>query len=280
MPRIIAHLSDVHILHKDTPRSGTRYRIATKFVSLGRAIDPLARAKKLARSLAAAREKGAEHVVISGDLTELGDAGEFEHLSEILHDARFPEDAITLVPGNHDAYTSERGWKKALEGPLAPFSKASATEPGKLVDRGDIVFLPIDTSCFQSLTRAGGVFTRNAARAVERRLLDPALRDRALVLVLHHPPFVLHRLPVMRWFDGLRGCTHVLELLMRHPRLHLLHGHLHRAVDRFVGRANEPVRADGARPRVFGASAVCDDRDDGDPRIRLYEVSDGMLQAA
>jgi 3',5'-cyclic-AMP phosphodiesterase len=277
MRRIIAHLSDLHILDSDTRRSGTRYRLATKFVGLGRAIDPRARAKKLARALARAKEKGAEHVVISGDLTELGDAGEFEHLSEILHDACFPAGAITLVPGNHDAYTSERGWKKALEGPLAPFAAASATEPGKLVDRGDIVFLPIDTSCFQSLTRAGGEFSRNAALAVERRLLDPTLRSRALVLVLHHPPFVLHRMPVMRWFDGLRGCTQVLDLLIRHPRLQVLHGHLHRVVDRFVGRARAP---EDARPRVFGASAVCDDRDDDAPRIRLYELADGMLQAA
>src|SRR5215212_4804104 len=170
--RRIAHLSDVHILGKDTQRSGARYRIATKFVSLGRAIDPLSRAKKLARSLAAAKERGAEHVVISGDLTELGDALEFEHLAEVLHDSGFADGAITLVPGNHDAYTSASGWKKALEGPLARFAGASATEPGKVVDRGDLVVLPIDTSCFQSLTRAGGVFTRDAARAVADRLAD------------------------------------------------------------------------------------------------------------
>ncbi len=272
----IAHLSDVHILGRDTRRSCARYRLATKFVSLGRAIDPRARARKLARSLLAAKERGAEHVVISGDLTELGDATEFDHLAEVLHDARFPEGAITLVPGNHDAYTSASGWKKALEGPLAPFASASALEPGKVVDRGDIVLLPIDTSCFQSLTRAGGEFSRNAARAVERRLADPLFRDRALVLVLHHPPFIVHRTPVMRWFDGLRGCTQVLDLLMRHPRLQLLHGHLHQVVDRFVGRAANALE----RPRVFGASAVCDDRDDEDPRIRVYELSDGLLKAA
>src|ERR1041384_2137479 len=97
----IAHLSDVHILDRDTRKSGARYRLATKFVSLGRAIDPRARAKKLARSLAAAKARGVDHVVITGDLTELGDRAEFEHLSEVLHDARFPEGAITLVPGNH-----------------------------------------------------------------------------------------------------------------------------------------------------------------------------------
>src|SRR5690606_4954595 len=81
----IAHLSDVHILDPRTRRSGPRYRFATKLVSLGRAIDPRLRARKLARALAAAKAKGADHIVISGDLTELGDPTEFEHFAEVLH---------------------------------------------------------------------------------------------------------------------------------------------------------------------------------------------------
>ena len=38
MPRI-AHLSDVHILDPLTRRSAARYRVTTRAVSLGRAID-------------------------------------------------------------------------------------------------------------------------------------------------------------------------------------------------------------------------------------------------
>lgn len=258
----IAHLSDVHILGAQPRRSTARYRLATRFVSMGRRIDPRARAKKLSRALASAKKSGAEHIVISGDLTEIGDATEFEHFAEILSDAKIPPEAITLVPGNHDAYTAD-GWRRALEGPLRPYAASSASEPGKVVDRGNVAFLPIDSSCFQTMARAGGEFTRDAARAVERRLWDPGLDGKALVLVLHHSPFVQHKTPLMHWIDGLRGCTQVVDLLARHPRLQLLHGHLHRVVDRLVG---------AARARVFGASAVCDDKEDGQPRVRLYEV--------
>ncbi len=270
----IAHLSDIHILDPRTPRSSARYRFAAKLVSLGRAVDPRIRARKLARALGAAKAAGADHIVISGDLTELGDESEFEHFAEVLDRARVDEEHVTLVPGNHDAYTSPEGWKKALEGPLRRFAKTSATEPGKIVERGPVALLPIDTSCFQSVVRAGGQFTPDAARAVERRLVDPALRDKAIVLVLHHSPFVQHRTPVMQFLDGLRGWNKVMDLLVRHPRLQVLHGHLHRMVDKVLtvagGRAGEA--------RVFGAAAVCDDADAGPdgggeaPRIRLYDV--------
>lgn len=274
----IAHLSDVHILDPRTGRSGARYRFATKLVSLGRSIDPRSRARKLSRALRSAKASGAEHIVISGDLTELGDQTEFEHFAQVLEDADLDAHNVTLVPGNHDAYTTESGWKKALEGPLRRFACSSAAEPGKVVDRGTVALLPIDTSCFQSVMRAGGEFSQDAARAVERRLADPALRDKALVLVLHHSPFMQHRTPMMQWVDGLRGYAQITDLLMRHPRLQVLHGHLHRLVDRVLSVASV---ASPARARVFGAPAVCDDPDDDGlvrPRIRLYDVRDGALE--
>jgi 3',5'-cyclic AMP phosphodiesterase CpdA len=238
-------------------------------VSLGRAIDPRRRARKLAHALGVAKSSGAHHVVISGDLTELGDETEFEHFAEILEAAGFDEDCVTLVPGNHDAYTAN-GWKKALAGPLERWRGASAEAPGKVIDRGPVALLPIDTSCFQSVVKAGGEFSPDAARAVESRLMDPALRGKAIVLVLHHAPFVHTKAPLHRFVDGLRGCAHVVDLLMRHRQLQVLHGHLHHVVDRVLG---------AAETRIFGAPAVCD-RTDAGSCVRLYDVRDGALQSA
>jgi 3',5'-cyclic AMP phosphodiesterase CpdA len=189
----IAHLSDVHILDPHTRRSAARYRITARAVSLGRAVDPRGRARKLSRALAAAKASGAAHVVITGDLTELGDPNEFEHFASLLDEARMPEGSVTLVPGNHDAYTSADAWRKAMEGPLKRWSSGSALEAGKVVERGDAVFMPFDTSCFQSIARSGGMFTPDAANAVQSRLRDPAFADKAIVLVLHHPPFVMEK---------------------------------------------------------------------------------------
>lgn len=269
--RRIAHISDVHILDPKTKRSSARYRFATKAVSLGRPIDPRGRAKKLASGLELAKRSGAEHVVISGDLTELGDPVEFEHFAEILHDAHLPDGSVTLVPGNHDAYTHDGAWKRALEGPLARWAKESATEPGNVVDRGAFALLPIDTSCYQSIARSGGIFSRDAARAVQTRLLDPAFRDKALVLVLHHPPSEPTKNLVWQWIDALRGGTQVMEILKRNPGVQLLHGHLHTVVDRILDF--------GKKARIFGAPAIVDDEEDA-PRVRLYDVREGILESA
>lgn len=274
----IAHLSDVHILDPHTDHSPTRYRFATRAVSLGRAIDPRSRASKLLRGLSSAKSNGASHVVISGDLTELGDPAEFEHLAALLDEAKLPDGALTLVPGNHDAYTDRTAWKRALEGPLRRWSEASACDPGKVVERGDVVFVPIDTSCFQSIARSGGTFTREAALAIERKVRDPAFQHRALVLVLHHPPFTHERNPVWQWIDGLRGVSHVLDLLVRHPRMQLLHGHLHKVIDRVVGTPATTAGDARGTTRIFGAPAIVDDEEK--PRVRLYDVHDGMLESA
>lgn len=276
--RRIAHLSDVHTLDPGHRRSSARYRMATKFVSLGRPVDPFARARKLTRALAAAKASGADHVVITGDLTEMGHPAEFEHFASILADAGMREDGVTLVPGNHDAYTSAAEWRRALEGPLRGYAKASATEPGKIVERGDVAFLPIDTTCFQSIARSGGMFTPDAARSVQACIDDPALRDKAVVLVMHHPPFIHHRNPMSQWIDGLRGCTHVLDMLARHPRLQILHGHLHRVVDRIVD-LGKGVAGAASRARVFGAPAIVDDGEAA-ARVRLYDMRDGAFESA
>jgi len=274
--RRIAHLSDVHTLDPAHRRSNnTRYRFATKFVSLGRPVDPRSRARKLARALEAAKASGADHIVITGDLTEMGDVREFEHFANILDDAGLPPDGVTLVPGNHDAYTSDAGWRRALEGPLKRYAGASATGAGKIVDRDNVAFLPIDTSCFQSIARSAGTFTPDAARAVQARIDDPALRDKSIVLVMHHPPFEGRKNALTEWVVGLSGHTHLLDMLRNNPRLQLLHGHLHRVVDRIVDLG----KGVAGRARIFGAPATVDDDDDR-PRVRLYDVRDGLLESA
>ncbi len=275
--RRIAHLSDVHTLDPAHRRSSARYRFATKFVSLGRPVDPRGRARKLMRGLAAAKASGADHVVITGDLTEIGDASEFEHFASLLADARMPEDGVTLVPGNHDAYTTNGAWRRALEGPLKRYALASATEAGKVVDRGAVAFLPIDTSYFQSMARSAGTITPDAARAVQARIEDPGLRDKTIVLVMHHPPFVRHN-ALTQWIDGLRGFKHILDMLTLHPRVQILHGHMHRVMDRIVD-LGKGVAGVANRARVFGAPAIVDDADDV-PRVRLYDVRDGGLESA
>lgn len=256
----IAHLSDVHVL-----QPAPSFDLDVRFVSFGRALDARERIEKLRAALRTARRAGVDHLIFSGDLTETGSKAQFETFASVLHESGFGRDAVTLVPGNHDAYT--RGaWRWALEGPLAPWAAGAAREPGKVVDVGSAFIFPIDVSMHQSITRSAGQLSAEVADALRTRLLDPALGKKPVLFVQHHPPFA-HERRIWQWIDGLRGYARMLELLVRHAHVHLLHGHLHKVVDRLVRKA-----------RVFGAPAIVED-DRTRPRVRLYELRGGELES-
>ena len=265
----IAHLSDVHML--DEARAdrfrARAYDLSTHFVSIGRPLDPILRRRKLKNGLAAAKQAGAHHYVISGDLTEMGTKAQYEALSETLHESEIAPWRITLVPGNHDAYDSPTAWREAMDGPLRPWAMSSARYPGAVVDIGSVCFLPVDVACHQPVTRSAGEITDGAVDALERRVKDTAFRHKPIVIVQHHPPF--ERSEVMQWIDGLRGWARMMGLIERFPSVHVLHGHLHNVVSRVVGLGRE---------RIFGAPAIVDDPSDR-PRVRLYEVYDDTLQS-
>jgi hypothetical protein len=173
---------------------------------------------------------------------------------------------MTLVPGNHDLYSSADAWRWALEGPLAAFARVSAWQPGTIIEAGGVCFLPVDATFHQPITRSAGCIAQADMDAIERRAADHELARRPLVLVQHHPPFV-RQTRAWHWIDGLVNAPRIMALLEAFRHLFVLHGHLHEMVDRALSC--------GVR-RIFGATAVVDDKDA--PRVRLYDVRDGKLE--
>lgn len=203
----IAHLSDVHMLAERPAPARSLLDVGTRFASFGRALDTRARTRKLALGLRAARESGAGHFVISGDLTELGTTEQFETFAEVLWEARIDPDAVTLVPGNHDAYTRADAWSRALAGPLAAYRRSSALPAAagacRVVETAGAIFLPLDVACHQHFTRAAGELTPDAAHAVDRRVAGMTGRGRPIIIVSHTPRCPTHRGPG----SGFTGCA-------------------------------------------------------------------------
>lgn len=266
MTRIV-HLSDAHVLDPRPSRTRSGWSMRVRFLSFGRPLDAVGRQRKLKRGLRTAKDLGAHHVVISGDLTEIGAPGEYETLAETLLDSAIPADRITLVPGNHDLYTSADAWRWALAGPLAPFAKTSTGEPDRALDIGGATLLPVDATFHQPVTRSAGVIDAAKLEAIEKHAADPALSHRPLVIVQHHPPFV-RKTSAWQWIDGLVGAVRLMALLEKFRHAFVLHGHLHAAVDRALGCGVK---------RIFGATAVVDDRADT-PRVRAYDVRGDRLE--
>ncbi len=264
----IAHLSDVHMLDARPSRARSGYSMGHRFLSVGRPLDADLRRRKLAHALSASRRVGADHVVISGDLTEIGAPGEFETLAEALHDSGIPADRMTLVPGNHDLYSPAEAGRWALQGPLAAFKEPSADKPGRVVERPGVRILPIDVARQQPVTRSAGWIGHEELETIQRYGADDGMSDRPLVVVQHHPPFV-RPTKALHWLDGLVGAKHLMTLLETFRHLFVLHGHLHSAVNRALGCGVA---------RILGATAVVDDREGC--RVRLYDVRDGQLTVA
>ncbi len=259
--RRIAHVTDLHLLSFRSDGVSPRVDARTRFVSLGRALDPEARAARAESALQHARALGAEHFVLSGDLTELGLAAEFELLAAVLSDAGIGGDEVTLVPGNHDRYSEPEGFAAALDGPLSPWAR-HASSRSTVVDLGSIRLLPVDVTRPQSVMRSGGQIGADQLRTLSSVLDDPSIRARPAALVQHHPPFALP--PVVHFVDGLQGHDRLGCVLASRDAVQVVFGHLHRHIDR---------GGSAAIPRLLGAPCVVDDAS----AFRLYDVTaDGL----
>ena len=261
MATLIAHVSDPHLL------STRKNSFGTRFVSLGRPLDVTQRFERAVKAFSNARRAGAEHLVLSGDLTEMGEAEEFEVLAEALALSGFAADDVTLVPGNHDRYGAPDAWTKALDGPLAPYRRNAADggsgRGARLTDLGAVRIIALDVTRSQPFTRSAGCFGGATFDTFASWISDEAVLREPLVVVQHHPPYA--RGPFMQWIDGLEGWECEAALFERAPNAQILHGHIHRQEERAL--LNRPNR-------ILGVAALVDDS----ANIRLFEVTrDGLV---
>jgi 3',5'-cyclic AMP phosphodiesterase CpdA len=247
----IAHITDLHLVEHDYARRSASDRYRLQYLNTGRNIDP---ARRRAKAVAALRAAGAaDHVVVTGDLTEDGSPAQFEAVAEVLAEAGLDPERVTLVPGNHDLYTAPDAFRRALMGPLRMYAMASA--PSRTVDLGEALLLPICTAVPQSFLRSAGVLD---ARDAER-IAALARRNGTLIVVQHHPPLG-HRNPIRNWIDGLCNVAVSAALLALHAHLHVLHGHLHAQESRQL--------AGGRLAQVHCAAAVLE----SGAHVRFYEA--------
>ena len=258
----IAHLTDLHLLEDDYALRPLGPRARLSYLSFGRCLDPGERRKRVAACLQEVRAKGFDHLLITGDLTEDGDPAQFELLAELLADSRIPPEHVTLVPGNHDAYTDASAFAEAMNGPLRPY--AATSEIGSVLRFRDVSIVPVSTAFHQSALRSAGAISKDELEGLARITTDPSLADRPLVFAMHHPPN-RHFFPIVQWVDGFLEYPAMSALFERCPHLHVIHGHTHHQVNRSIKK--------GEAPRIFSAKAVVD----SDCPLRLYEASPAGL---
>jgi 3',5'-cyclic AMP phosphodiesterase CpdA len=254
----IAHLTDLHLLepHPDRRRGRERFRLSV--LTMGRTIDADQPRRRFVFALREAALARADHLVISGDLTEDGMDAQFEVLAEVLSESAWAPDNVTIVPGNHDGYTDPNAWKRALAGPLAPYRRTSA--PGAVTELRDATIVPTSTVIEQHWIRAAG----RVGDAQCRRIADVLSHhdDRVVFLPMHHPPVPWGLR--LRFLEGLLDVDRVRALIGGHENAVVQSGHTHHGGDHPLGLAT-----------VCVADAVVDH----ESPLRVYDASAGLIHS-
>ncbi|HEV7260572.1 MAG TPA: metallophosphoesterase [Bosea sp. (in: a-proteobacteria)] len=220
----LAHLSDPHL----GPLAGFSLhqligKRATGYVNWRRKRRHAHDMEILALIVADIRAQLPDHVACTGDVAHIGLPDEFKTAVAFL-DTLGPREAVSFVPGNHDAYA--RSSLKALASHLAPWV---ASDDGSIGypwyrRRGNVALIGLNTGIPTLPLMATGRVGREQITRTEA-LLERA-RDEGLirVVLIHHPPYV----------GGARRSRELVDsaafetMLARKGADLVLHGHNHK----------------------------------------------------
>ncbi len=281
----LAQLTD---LHTTVPRFGPgelSAKRALAWLSWRQRRRDEHRAEIVSRALDDLRAHPPDHVVITGDLTNLGTRSEIDAATRWLEGIGDAAD-LTLIPGNHDAYVwppagEREGWER-----WAPWmaSDASATSTGRLSAalrdsfpivrrRGPLAIVGLCSALPTSLFEAHGRVGESQLVTLAERLESLASEGLCRVVLVHHPPVAAGQSVRRR----LRDAAALRDVLARVGAELVLHGHTHRS-----GFASVPGPA-GAIPVVGARSSSARGRSHEHRRAiyhryRIERTGDGLAR--
>ena len=275
----IAHFSDLHLLSLDgVPLRRFLNKRLTGWANLRFKRGHVHRAshvRAIAREIAAA---GVDHVVVTGDLTNLALEQEFELARRVIEDdlGLDPKD-VTIVPGNHDLYT--RGALRSARF-TTYFAKYMVSDlPELAVDigvgrfpvvklRGTAAIIGLSSAVPRLPFVAAGELGRAQLEAFARVLDHPEVLRRTPVIALHHPAHnPASWLKTM--LEGLHDADQLWQRLDRLARGMILHGHLHRRIQR------RHATPSGSLHHIGATSASLQHDDDAKMAgFNVYEIDD------
>lgn len=187
-----------------------------------------------------AREYAVDRLVITGDLTNLALAPEFELVRSKLREVGLP---VTVIPGNHDTYTRGSARSRRFESFLGEFMEGErdgADYP--FVQRlGNVALIGVSTAIPSlPLVAVGQVGDEQLAR-LDRVLAQLASEGLARVVLIHHP--VLPGVAKPR--HGLLDLEAFGRVIARHGAELILHGHEHRRIEGTLPGPGRPVPVHG-----------------------------------
>ncbi len=169
------------------------------------------------------KAQSADHIAITGDLTQLGLPQEYRQAADWLAQLG-PAEQVTVIPGNHDRYVatsfehSLAHWHPYLAGDTAQYHFFPT-----LRRRGPVVLIGVDSAPPSAPFLATGTLGESQlARLAE--LLASQSQGLCRILLIHHPPHPEAVQPRKRLTDA----AALIEILAKHGCGLILHGHSHK----------------------------------------------------
>lgn len=205
-----------------------------------------------------------DHLVVSGDLTNLALPGELRQARAWLEHLHLPPERITLIPGNHDAYVKDG--LSHFEEALSPWLPGEAWP--RVQENGPVAFFGTSSSLPVPWFRAWGALGTEQLVALELQIRASQAPLKAVVV--HHPPVLGDGRPDAHRRNN-RDWERLVELCLGRVDW-ILCGHTHKAFSyTFPGERPLHVFCAGsttALPKTFGAGAT----------YNRYQVAQGALQ--
>jgi 3',5'-cyclic AMP phosphodiesterase CpdA len=175
---------------------------------------------------------GLDHLVITGDLTNIALVQEFTLVEEWLHSLGSAE-RVTVIPGNHDAYVAVP-WKSSLAKWQAFMTDEPSTgEEPRLPSgpdafpfvrfRGPVAILGLNSAQPTPLFCAHGTLGESQLYRLGELLQKLGQEDWFRVVLLHHPPSLEGIARRKRLIDA----EPFREVISEHGAELILHGHGH-----------------------------------------------------
>lgn len=214
------------------------------------------------------RARSVDHLAVTGDLGNVSLESEWLAARRWIEGLAMATAAVTVIPGNHDAYVPEVVAAQTFEKLFADYQTAEL-RPGPAVYpfariRDGVALVAVNSCVPTGDFGAWGAIGAEQLGRLEALLMAPELRDRTRVVMLHHPP-VLLKPPESR---NLRDRADFVSLLGRTGADLVIHGH-----DHLDERATIAGPSGRTIPVVGAGSASYAGGPEKRSRYNVYEIS-------
>jgi len=271
----LAHCSDLHLLSHDGARwvelMNKRWIGAANLLTNRSRHYHVAAFEHMVEDMNA---QGIEHVLCTGDVTNLALEQEFKFARERFDKLAGGPEHVTVIPGNHDAYVAE-----GLEYFASVFDEYHRADPGwewpdgarwPLVRvRGELALIGVSTSRATPWFTAYGRVGEDQLERLAQVLADPRLAGKARVVAIHHPPAGRRAQSKIR---GLRDHEAFAQVIAAGGADLIVHGHEHRDMTEALTGPGGPVPVRGVASGTYHH-----DKPERIARYRIYEIEAGQI---